>query len=339
MNHDESRQNAAGTHQEAIHAPFEHFSNAHTHEPLVVQAPLTASDKQQLETFGTLLRKARDEQGLDIQSCGQTLHLPTRLLKRLEEDSYEGIDYSIYLRSYLDKYASYLGIEETTIRGHLQNLQMRQPVLVTTQNQPWWQRTLARYSSALTYLVLTGVIVVPLIWLGLNGVLKRDVANLTPLDAAPVGADSAALNSGGLSFEAGSTASKPKPPKAEKPLMASMAPFSAMEQSGISPPSVKPAKQIPAPHTGNSNQMTLDLSDASWVEIVDNTGNRLEYALLPAGTHKSFTSSSPLNVRIGNADGAHIVLDGKPLELGPYKHGNIAHFSIAMDGKILPFKG
>lgn len=340
MNHDESRLNGVAT-------PDGHIDNQGTGSgPHDEQAGGNKTDFQPKATtgqsFGARLRMARTHRGLDLQACGAALHLPSRLLRKLEADDYEGIDYTVYLRSYLDKYASYLGIDDDTIRVQLDSLHMRQPDLVITQTHPWWQRTFQRYSSAVTYLVLTAVIVVPLIWLGLNGVLKRDITKLTPLDAAPVGAHSAALVGTGLS--PGSGAHKPSAAKpsaggvsrSEKPLMASMTPFTAMEGSGPEAPApeIKSAPQEPATH-----HLTLDLQDRSWVEIVNDAGTRLEYALLPAGTHKSYSSDRPLDVRIGNADAARVEVDGKPLNLDPFQHANVAHFSLSGTGTVQPANG
>lgn len=347
MNNDESKHYRVGEPQGNI----EHHAGNREPDPSLMtrqeHVPVAPEEGGDRESFGSRLRAARLRRGMDLLACGQALHLPARLLKKLEEDDYEGIDYSVYLRSYLDKYASYLELGEDAIRAQLESLQTRQPVLVSMNRQPWWQRTLSRYSSAATYLVLTAVIVVPLIWLGLNGVLKRDIAKLTPLDAAPVGAHSAALNDGlQLPAPAGIAVAgqKPVPAASEKPLMASMTPFSAMEHSedaGDAPdaaPAPAPATQpVTAPPAGN--RLTLDLQNQSWVEIVDDTGARLEYALLPAGTHKSYRSSKPLDVRIGNADGASMDVDGKPLALDRFQHANVAHFDIAADGTAKPANG
>jgi cytoskeleton protein RodZ len=58
---------------------------------------------------------------------------------------------------------------------------------------------------------------------------------------------------------------------------------------------------------------------------------------LPAGTVKTFRSDQALEVRIGNANGAQINLDGQPMALDSYRHANVAHFRIDIqDGKATP---
>lgn len=296
---------------------------------------------QSAAAFGASLEHARRSRGLDIEACAHALRLPVRLLRKLEAGDYEGVDYQIYLRGYLTKYAEYLGVDAQALQAHLATLAPRQPTLVATGGMSHSRYLLERYATAATYVVLTAVIVVPLIWLGLRGGLDRDMARLAPLDASPV--------TGKAEVATAKPASSPRPgsdkPDAapvgsdgnERPLMASMAPFSAMDNADIRP--VGPLRpQAPVAPAG-SHRLTLELPVASWVEITDTDGTRLEYALLPAGTRKSYVSSKPLEVRIGDARGVHVELDGKAVDLDGCRRANVAHFRVAAQGGIRPYDG
>jgi cytoskeleton protein RodZ len=35
-----------------------------------------------------------------------------------------------------------------------------------------------------------------------------------------------------------------------------------------------------------------------------------------------------LSIRLGNADGAGVQVDGKPLDLAPFRHANVAHIRL-----------
>ncbi len=303
-----------------------------------------------LPSFGQRLRASRERHGMSLQDCARVLHLPVRLLEKLESDDYEGIDYSVYLKGYLKKYAAHVRLEATHVEAQIESLAPRQPELVATQSMPAWRLGIHRYSNALTYVVLTAVIVVPLVWLGLNGVLKRDIARLAPLNATPVSAQSTELVAGTGNVSDTSASVKPasagpRQPDAkpssdgQKPLMASIAPFSALESGKLVPnvsrdDAVQPAKQA-APMPA-STHLVLTLLQPSWVEITTATGKHLEYALLPAGTRRVYDSSQVLNVRIGNASGAQVQVDGKPLALDRYRSANVAHFDIQNNGSVQP---
>jgi cytoskeleton protein RodZ len=117
----------------------------------------------------------------------------------------------------------------------------------------------------------------------------------------------------------------------DQPLMASMAPFPNLDGSNLS--TAKPAAPAVDAGTG-SHSLSLNLTAASWVEVIDRDGTRLEYGLLPAGSNKTYHSDQPLDVRIGNASGAQISIDGQSMGLEDFRHSNVARFRVQMqDGK------
>jgi Uncharacterized protein conserved in bacteria len=293
-------------------------------------------------SFGNRLHAAREARGLDLEACAHTLKLPARVLRQLERDQYDGIDSKVYLASYIGKYARHLGINEASVQVELDRIKQVEPALVATGGISHSRFLLDRYATAATYVVLTAVIVVPMIWLGVRGTLDRDLSHLAPLDSAPVAQlDAPATTS---TAAAGSLASRvvplSSPPvtqtqgqEQQEPLMASMAPFPNLDNSGVIP--VKPTI-MPAVAAGNNggHSLSLSLSSASWVEVVDSNGTRLEYGLLPAGSNKTYHSDQPLDVRIGNASGAQISIDGQPVGLDDFRHANVARFRVQMqDGK------
>lgn len=289
-------------------------------------------------SFGSRLHAAREAQGLDLEACAHALKLPARVLRQLERDQYDGIDSKIYLASYIRKYGRHLGINETSLQVELDRIKQIEPPLVATGGISHSRFLLDRYATAATYVVLTAVIVVPMIWLGVRGTLDRDLSHLAPLDAAPV-AQLETSTTGAATPDAREAAAAPQtPPKAEasqgqdQPLLASMAPFPNLDNTSLSPP-VKPL--APAVNSeGGSHSLSLNLSAASWVEVTRADGTRLEYGLLPAGSNKSYHSDQPLDVRIGNASGAQVSIDGSAIGLDDFRRANVAHFRMQMrDGK------
>ncbi|MHB1059161.1 MAG: RodZ domain-containing protein [Rhodanobacter sp.] len=291
-------------------------------------------------SFGSRLHAAREARGLDLETCAHTLKLPARVLRQLERDQYDGIDSKVYLGSYIGKYARYLGVNEASVQVELDRIRQVEPPLVATGGISHSRFLLDRYATAATYVVLTAVIVVPMIWLGVRGTLDRDLSHLSPLDAAPVAqvetsaTTTAAVDDGHAGSHQVPQAS-PKavpPPEQEQPLLASMAPFPNLESTSLSP--ARPVAP-PAADTGaGGHSLSLSLSAASWVEVVQADGSRLEYGLLPAGSSKTYRSDQPLDVRIGNASGAQISIDGASVGLDDFRRANVAHFRVQMqEGK------
>ena len=288
-------------------------------------------------SFGSRLHAAREARGVDLETCAHTLKLPARVLRQLERDQYDDIDSKVYLGSYIGKYGRYLGINEASIQVEVDRIRQIEPPLVATGGISHSRFLLDRYATAATYVVLTAVIVVPMIWLGVRGTLDRDLSHLSPLDAAPVAqmdvpATRVAANNGPSSLLAPVVPPKVMLPQAQdqdQPLMASMAPFPNLESDSLSP--IKPAA-VDAGTGGHS--LMLSLSAASWVEVIGSGGARLEYGLLPAGSSKTYHSDQPLDVRIGNASGAQISIDGQSVGLDDFRHANVARFRVQIqDGK------
>ncbi len=288
-------------------------------------------------SFGSRLHAAREARELSLEACAHTLKLPARVLRQLERDEYDEIDSKVYLGSYISKYGHYLGVNEASVQVEVDRIKQIEPPLVATGGISHSRFLLDRYATAATYVVLTAVIVVPMIWLGVRGTLDRDLTHLAPLDASPVAQQDAPATTGSAGITLPKSAlAQITPPKMgaaqvdEQPLLASMAPFPSMESASPPQPSVKPA--IDAGAGGHS--LGINLSAASWVEVVDQDGTKLEYGLLPAGSNKTYHSDQPLDVRVGNSSGAQISIDGQPVGLDDFRHANVAHFRMQLqDGK------
>lgn len=292
--------------------------------------------------FGSRLRAAREARGLDLESCGHAMRLPVRVLRQIESDDRQGIDYQVYLTGYIRKYGRHLGLDEAEIDAEIARIKRSDsvranPELVVTGGISHSRYLLERYATAATYVVLTVVIAVPTIWLGVHGTLSSDMSRLAPLDAAPVAQQDAAGTGQKSSHAVAALLPLPtvKPPQVDQPLMASMMPVPNLGDDAAS-------TAVPTPPgasvTGSGDHsLTLTLDNNSWVEVTNTDGDRLEYSLLPAGTVKTYRSNEPLEVRIGNAGGAKVSIDGQPMALGDYRHANVAHFRMSIqDGKAAP---
>ena len=318
----------------------------------VVSSPDTSG--QAISSLGQRLAAAREAKGWTIDHCAEALHLPRGVLRKLEADEHLGIDYAIYLRSYISNYGRLLGWSEEAIHASLPEVRTAQPQLVSTGGISRSRHLLERYARAATYVMFTAVIVVPVVWLGVSGALDHNISHLDPLDAAPVASSAAtigapAASASGLAEVGGGTAKSPMPLNAPsvvagvpgaapaasvpaQPLMASMMP-GLDERAEAAPAAPVAAAGVATTEIGaGSHRLTLGLAQASWVEVTSVDGRRLEYGLLPADSQRTFRSDQGLLVRIGNASGATVTLDGQPVALDTYRHANVARFRVTVQG-------
>lgn len=282
-------------------------------------------------SFGARLRAARETRGLDLDACAGALHLPARVLRQLEADAYEGMDSRVYLASYLRSYGSYLGVDAAAIEQELERNRHAEVPLVVTGGVSRSRFLLDRYATAATYVVLTAVIVVPMIWLGVHGTLNRDLSNLAPLDSTPVAQQEIATKVAAPAAQLQlNTPGVVVPMVSEQPLMASMAPFPNLGYDTA--PGSTPATNAQAMRSAaGDHRLSLSLSAPSWVEVVGSDGARLEYGLLPAGSNKTYYTDQPVDVLIGNASGANLTLDGNPVTLADSRNSNVARLRVQID--------
>lgn len=287
----------------------------------VKPAPLPASAQA---TLGTRLRAAREARGLDISACAGELHLPIKVLQRLEADDYGEPEHFVFLRGALQGYARFLGLPAGSCDDALRRAApTTQPVLVAVARTSPARWLLQRYGTAATYIVLTATIAVPLVLLGLRGGLDRPSARIVSLDQAPAVV--------GQPVSAKTSAFNAKPPAAqdETPFRASMTPFAAIglsDSSGASSTPVAPAP-VPAAVSGQ-HALTVSADGDCWFEITDAAGNKVDSGMLHAGDSRTWRAAGALHVTLGNVDGVSVTHDGQPLSLDQYRHANVARFDV-----------
>lgn len=303
--------------------PHDEISVAPPREVVADPVP-TFSDPSSTAAIGAQLQMAREAQGLSLEDAGHKLRLPARVLRKLESDDLTGIDYPIYLRGYLRSYSKLLGVALPSMQTTIEHAAVATPALTPTGGTSHGRYLLQRYAAVATYLVVTALIVVPLLVLGLDGGIHRETARVAPLESAS-----------STSVASMVTATAPKK-SSEEPLMASMAPFAALQKDldhGKSHAETVPADAAPAAEAASpvdaleAHHIDIQLQAPSWVEITDAVGTRLEYGLLSAGDYR-YHSKSVLDIRLGNSADATVDVDGVAVDLQPYRRANVAHFRL-----------
>ncbi|HEX7917564.1 RodZ domain-containing protein [Rudaea sp.] len=313
--------------------------DATTEAPMATQGEDSPAMPEQVallpESFAQRLVAARDARGWDRAAVATKLRLPLHIVQWIETEQYDRIGQGVYLRGYLTNYARLVGVPVTAVEEFLRAKAPPPPELVATGQISHSRYLVERYSGSALYLVLTGVIFVPLVMFAMN--MGGSVgSHLTPLDS-PVPA--VASNEGEVAQPAQSAATPPatdtqaaapaapSAPNHDAPLMASF----TMVPNLPAADSAKPASAAAA--TGS--QLRLSLTESSWVEIVDAEGRRLEYSTLPAGTVKEYAADKSLTILLGNTGGAKVEIDGHAQDIAPYNRGNVARFKLAAGSKSI----
>jgi len=281
-------------------------------------------------SLGQRLRAAREARGLSCDAVSHALKLPVTIVKALEAEQFERIGHGVFLRGYLGKYLQLLDLPQVLADRVVQD-HAELPPLTTNGTISHPRYLFERYSGSALYLILTAVIVVPAVLLAVRAGFDQNLSRITSLDAPPAAVAAPVVDAPSTASFAAMNVTQAAPKQApvvpatakpdETPLVASMTPFPAASES-------KPAA-VSAHATTPAKRLHLSLTQASWVEIVDADGRKLEYGLLPAGSERDYASDQALDIRIGNADGASLSIDGKPQDLASFRHANVAHLKIA----------
>ena len=275
-------------------------------------------------SIGARLRAARESRGWSLADCGRALHLPVKVLQRLEADDFGASEHFVFLRGALKSYAMYLGLPAGSCEAALRGVApIEQPALVAVARTSRTRWLLQRYGTAATYIVLTATIAVPLVLLGLRGGLQRPAAQIVSLDQPGIPVHNAAA--------VGPTKPRTKVSSPDAaPFRASMTPFTAIDLNDQGPP-VAAAVAAPSASSGavsGRHSLTLAASADCWFDITDANGDKVDSGMLHAGDSRTWHSAGPLHVIVGNADAVSVTRDGQPLSLDAYRHANVARFDV-----------
>lgn len=297
------------------------FSAAH---PGIHAAAAAQPDMAQPATsIGANLRAAREARGLSIADCGHELHLPIKVLERLEADDLGSPEHFVFLRGALQGYARFLGLPPGSCDVALRTVApAEQPALVSVARTSQTRWLLQRYGTAATYIVLTATIAVPLVLLGLRGGLHRPTARIVSLDQPAVSAPASPASS------ATATPQLPVVAPDNTPYRASMTPFSAMGLNDDSvPAAASTAPPVPATADGQ-HSLELAASADCWFEITAADGTKVDSGMLHAGDTRTWHADGELRVTLGNASGVSVTRDGQSMALDAFTRTNVAHFDV-----------
>lgn len=92
------------------------------------------------------------------------------------------------------------------------------------------------------------------------------------------------------------------------------------------------AADIPA--DAPRSRLVLYATQESWADVRDAGDNKLLYENIPAGRSVTIEGVAPFNVFLGNADGVRVEFNGKSFDIGRYKRGQVARFTLGENAAV-----
>ena len=253
---------------------------------------------------GEILRRTRRERGLSIEDVTGGMGITKATLNALENDDFDRLPSPLFVKGYVKTYCALLGLPDQDL---LVNLEQSMSDLGIHQREPAIKfppapNRIGRFlKNVLPLAVVTILIVIALL-------LVIQVADRVKLPFFDSGKP--------LLGSARSTV------LSMKPAMASI-----MDQE------VK-ASDDTIDKQNNPQTMTLNVTQQSWVEVFDASGDLLLADLQPPGTRLEVTGDAPFKVNLGYAQGVEIHYGGKVVPVSNIAADNTAFVSVGLDSDL-----
>lgn len=262
-----------------------------------------------MPALGERFRAAREARGLSLSDVSEQIRIRSVYLAAIEEENWSAIGAPVYVRGFLRTYARFLGLdpEEVVAVFNSGSPVTSRPVPLTSERvsrsgsatPP--ERPQEQESRGAPLLWAAAVVAVLLVaFVVYNEFTMRRIASTSVATSASA---SALPSNSGTATQTSSGA------------LGTVAEASSSPEASASP-------RLDGP-----NSIALVLSAPSWLRVTVD-GNVSMEGTFPAGTSKTFHGKSAL-VRIGNAGGVEIFVDGKDVgKLG--KPGDVAEHAFTL---------
>lgn len=315
-----------------------------------------------------LLREAREARGVSLAQVSAYLKLTPRQIEAIERGELAVLPGAAFSRGFVRNYARFLQIDPAPFLGAIDADEGREPAALAEQMfSPSLGRMPTPGDARFSALPAGLLVVLLAVLLGLGWHFRwfegRDEAALlesqeppaaevssvfastppaTPeasaaasqpaAAASPVAAQSVVVNAVAQSIPAGLASaplSSPVVPvaKASSPIMP---PPQSMQSQPLLRTQTTPVVVVTqsAVATSTLPRIVLAFDGDSWVEVRDATGKVVFSRLSQAGVVQEVQGSAPFSLVIGNAPKVKLSWKGRPVDLAPYRKGDVARLTV-----------
>ena len=275
-----------------------------------------------MTSIGETLRAERVRRHLDIQTISRELKIPAKFLEAIEQEHFDKLPAAVFARSFVRQYARYLGLHEEDLVEALQHI-LEPPASfaesagerldspsIQVERMAEWESVGERRSWSSSLPALALVVVAMLACSGVYAWWQRNRHSVSAHETSTAGQEVTPTTLAG----------RPVPP-----------PVTA-DQGTAPAPSTTQASEKPAnPAEASMASAAADAPSAAPAPVhVQVTASALVWVLAKADDKTSFTGTlepsqsrtvdaqHTVVLRLGNAGGAEITLNGKPIgPVGP----------------------
>jgi cytoskeleton protein RodZ len=288
-----------------------------------------------MPALGDRFRSAREARGLTLSDVSEQIRIRSIYLAAIEEENWSVVGAPVYIRGFLRTYARFLGLdpEEVVAVFNGEIPPVAQSRASTGGSAVESQRTgePSRPRPSAAYLIwIAGVIAVLLVGFVVYNEVTMQRSAVVVASSAPPSANPSSLPSYAASPGAGVAPGSSPGALALAAVSPSPCPTPTAAGSSAAPsPSPCPSPSITPDQIAalGPQSMAVVLTAPSWLRVTVDGSVSME-GTFPAGTSKAFHGKAAV-VRVGNAAGVQIFVDGKDVgKLG--KSGDVIDRSFAL---------
>ena len=308
------------------------------------QAP---RDTEPQTSAGSMIRAARQAQGIQLVSLAAQLKIAPRKLEALENDQLEELQGPTFVRALAQAACRVLKMDPAPVLARLprhesSTLEQVSGGLNAPFKERGGNRILAQWVSDNRWILLLGAALVlgalVLFWappgFGLNSL--RASATAAVGQAASAGLATAEPAASAVNAPAAEpTLAVPQSAVASAPAASAavLTPYvpQAVASGITSAPQAPGAASGPVLGSlpqGSSVTIQIAATEASWVEVRDSQGKVVFSRQLQAGEIAGLEGVFPMRVKIGNAAGTTLSVRGQAVDLGPVTRDNVARLEL-----------
>jgi cytoskeleton protein RodZ len=294
-----------------------------------------------LRSAGTMLREARQAQGLHIAALAASIKVAQRKLEALEADRFEELPDATFTRALAQTVCRALKIDPVPVLALLPAPSgYRLEQVGGGINEPFRERP-GRHEPQDWAVVASPAVWGPLLLVLGAAALYFLPANWLPsfqLAAPPASAPAAASAPyspavpAALPFpgDAASAAPGMQAPAIDLPASGPQAtlPMPAASAPVAVPPPAAAASVALAPAASGGAILIVRTRAPSWLEVRDARSMVIESRMVQAGESLALEGLAPLRVKIGNASATEVVFRGRPLDLASSTRNNVARLEL-----------
>ena len=290
--------------------------------------------------IGSRLRSAREAASMSTEAVASNLKLYEEVVQHLELGTYESLPEPAYVRGYLRAYLRLLNLPSSLLKSFDESFALNQPLVTSTAlegvscSRDGWVRCV---STGLVVLLLAALI----LWVLEQSFSILDSAESlitqtnqphrvkqTQVVSAPASeAQSEAVKVAAPLSETQATkvteVAAPETVDSAKPAVIAKEPQLITETEVP-----KTIQSVPQVSKSPVPVLTMKFSDATWIRVDDNEGNRLKTGTFNQGEKINIEHKGSLHLVIGRAKNVEVAYAGKSVDLSAYDNGRVARLVL-----------